>query len=789
MPDYDFKSLSSVDFENLVRDLLQKELNITLESFKTGRDRGIDLRYCADSHRKLIVQCKHYAGTSYPTLLSELKNKEKPKVKRLKPSRYILATSVGLTPDNKDSLARLFRIPTSDIYSKSDLNNLLGKFSEIERQNFKLWLTSLPVLERVLHSAVFNQTDADLEQIQKKLKYYVQNKSFFEAVRILEDDHYCIIAGIPGIGKTTLAEVILVNYIGQGFEGFSISDDISEAFHVYNKSKKQVFYYDDFLGQSRIGDNPERKDEGRNLLRFIESVRSSKNTRFILTTREYILNQAKDAYERLSKSNFDVRRCVISLDDYSPLERAKILFNHVYFSSFPPPYKQALLDKKSYRKIIQHPNFSPRIVEWMTDYLIGLKIEASEYVQHFVSNLHTPTRLWEHAFDKQLSAAARHLLLALVSLPRDARLEDLESAFISFHEYSAKRHNLQTGPRDFIRALKELESNFARTERKHSDTIVRFHNPSVRDFLESRLAASPVEVGELCESAAFFEQFITLWNIGSSRAKVSTSAEGAPTVPPNISQQPGTFFQGMLRTFDSGDYSYKVEHYAEEGVTVTYERRHLPLESRIRFALSSADAIYGQRLFEEAGSLLRAMFDKLLKVLESNTGDKGALLALLHDLQGEWLQRGLDSGVIPTNLLTLAKSFLMQWLHTLEAFAQFLDLEHNFKGVVTEQDRYYMAGKFNDVYPGEVNYVLGDYSEEIDPDSIRQFADELARIALYFGVDVDEDVFSLREHADEWEERMSELSHDGQNHIESHSSPVRSSDSGDIDSMFDALLE
>ena len=43
MPNYDFTSLSSYDFEGLVRDLLQEELGITLESFTSGRDHGIDL--------------------------------------------------------------------------------------------------------------------------------------------------------------------------------------------------------------------------------------------------------------------------------------------------------------------------------------------------------------------------------------------------------------------------------------------------------------------------------------------------------------------------------------------------------------------------------------------------------------------------------------------------------------------------------------------------------------------------------------------------------------------------
>ncbi len=45
MARYDFKSLSPQDFEELTRDLLQAEWGVALEAFKTGRDRGIDLRY------------------------------------------------------------------------------------------------------------------------------------------------------------------------------------------------------------------------------------------------------------------------------------------------------------------------------------------------------------------------------------------------------------------------------------------------------------------------------------------------------------------------------------------------------------------------------------------------------------------------------------------------------------------------------------------------------------------------------------------------------------------------
>lgn len=45
MPEYDFHQLSPHDLEVLTRDLLQANWGVDIESFKAGRDGGIDLRY------------------------------------------------------------------------------------------------------------------------------------------------------------------------------------------------------------------------------------------------------------------------------------------------------------------------------------------------------------------------------------------------------------------------------------------------------------------------------------------------------------------------------------------------------------------------------------------------------------------------------------------------------------------------------------------------------------------------------------------------------------------------
>ena len=70
----DFKQLSSRDFEELTRDLLQAEWGVALEAFKTGRDQGIDLRRIAADQATTIVQCKHFAGSGYAKLLAHLRS-------------------------------------------------------------------------------------------------------------------------------------------------------------------------------------------------------------------------------------------------------------------------------------------------------------------------------------------------------------------------------------------------------------------------------------------------------------------------------------------------------------------------------------------------------------------------------------------------------------------------------------------------------------------------------------------------------------------------------------------
>jgi hypothetical protein len=509
VPEYDFTSLSPYDFQLLSRDLLQAELGLRLENFANGRDGGIDLR---NIQLNLIVQCKHFAGSTYQTLLRVLKGEEVRKVRKLAPARYVLVTSQPLTPQRKSEIRQIFNTyckSDDDVYGRDDLNNLLGRNPHIEEQHFKLWLTSELVLRRIVQAGAIQDTARAVDRMRLRTRRYVHNPSFRRALDILEKRHFCIIAGIPGIGKTTLAEVLLVHYVDRhDFTPIRIGYDLAEAVDAAQWDKRQVFYFDDFLGRTTL--DKLRKNEDQRLLEFMTDVAENPRWRFILTTREYILNRARLRYETLSNANLDLETCVLDMRDYSTEIRAAILYNHVYFSNVEVDYKRALLRNRAYRQIAFHDNYNPRIVEHMTERQNLTGIAPKQYVKEFVDSLDNPIRIWRHAFEQQISEAAQELLLVLGSIADEVLPSDLELAYDSFVRIRRDRRGFQPKLRDFEHALRELDNNFVSTSREGEDLIIDFHNPSVEDFIAQYLNNHPEDVRDLFDSAQFFEQCVRL---------------------------------------------------------------------------------------------------------------------------------------------------------------------------------------------------------------------------------------------------------------------------------------
>lgn len=517
MGNYDFKSLSPSDFEDLCKDLLEIHLEKKLQVFTTGRDGGIDLRYSPamdekfrnhSGSRDVIVQCKHYAGSRFDKLKVAVK-REIPKLNKLNPARYVLATSVSLTPQNVDELVSMlspYCLSSHDILGMNQLNALLRNHPDIERNHPKLWVTSEGVLQTILNAGVRLQGAFTEDTIRHRMNLYVYTERYRIAANHLEENRVTVLTGAPGVGKTTLSEMLLLSHLAEGWELVRIQQNVSEGLNIYSKSpeKKQIFYYDDFLGQISVGEKL-AKNEDDVLLQLIHEVRKNRYRRFILTTREYILAQVKTQHEKLGRSNIDFFKLVVECKNYSDIEKTRMLVNHLYFNEIPKSYIAALSESVGYSKIIRHRNYNPRLIESMTGEFVKKSFSESEYLTEFLSLLDNPDELWKHPFENHLCEASRCLILVLATCGR-VFLADLSSAFEKTYRARCDLFNQQFQPNAFQQAMQEIEGDFVQVECVRELKIVDFSNPSLLDFASRRLSTSTLDVSSILGTCVAFEQ-------------------------------------------------------------------------------------------------------------------------------------------------------------------------------------------------------------------------------------------------------------------------------------------
>jgi hypothetical protein len=759
MTDYDFHSLSTWDFQGLVRDLLQEELKLRLESFAKGPDGGTDFRF-RTREGDSVVQCKHY-GTDYNSLFRVLKRDEVSKVLKLKPRRYILAVSTPLTPHRKDQILGLFAPycnSPSDIFGLEDLNNLLTRHEEIESKHFKLWLTSKEVLTRMLNAGVWGDTEITMERIRSRACRYVPNPSLNRAKQILDKYRYCIIAGIPGIGKTTLAEILLIDFADRhAFQPIRIANDLSEIKAVKDPNRRQIFYFDDFLGKTAI--DKLQKNEDQRLMELLQDVAENKNWRFVLTTREYILNAAKLRYETLEHPPVPLEPCIVDLADYTYPIRARILYNHIFFSDLSDEHKRALLEGRHYQQILNHQNYNPRIVEHLTQRRNVSRIPPVKYVEKFLISLSNPMQVWDHAFRYQLSQAAQHVLLVMASLVDEVLVRDLEIAFNKLYQNRRAKFGFHASSRDFENALKELDGNFIKTSLIGSDQIVVLHNPSVSDYLESYLAASPNDVCDLLEGAAFFDQFLRLWR-GRGGERFQAIDMNSRRFILALSREFGAPSCRLLRVGDG--------HGRVTGVQVWQSS----FEARVLFAVEVSKAIETA----DSQALLVRLLDELRVRVESGQSHKDDLVRLLTALR-----EGQPKLTIETSIVPAAKSFLASDLDSLDDFESISTFFSSFPEASTSEDvaSVHVAFEaFCDSYD--------DYSDD-DPDWLRYCADRIKKAGKILEVDTEYVCDHLKGRAQDLEDEARDA-HPDSPEDEDDGWREHGGVSDDVGTMFEELL-
>ena len=203
------------------------------------------------------------------------------------------------------------------------------------------------------------------------------------------------------------------------------------------------------------------------------------------------------------------------MPSYSFAQKARILYNHLYFSDLPPEYQDELLRNGYYLRILKHEKFNPRLVEWLSSFR-RLRTVAVEDYRTFIDNLlRDPSEIWRHAYEQEITDAGRSMLLALFSIGRKAVGSTLKPAFVPLNEHRARRYGFATRPEDFKSALRELAGAFIKLSDAHSIEVI---DPSVFDLLNAIVRRTPENAIDVVAAACNFDQIERVWSFAKAHS-------------------------------------------------------------------------------------------------------------------------------------------------------------------------------------------------------------------------------------------------------------------------------
>jgi hypothetical protein len=295
-----------------------------------------------------------------------------------------------------------------------------------------------------------------------------------------------LITGEPGVGKTTLAEQLCLDYVLNGFQLCVAAKDVEELEAAYQEDAKQVFYFDDFLGRTfleAIG-----RHEDSHIVGFIKRIRSDSSKRLILTSRSTILNRGKSLTDLFRIENVDRHELELQVGGLSLLEKARILHSCIWHSGLSPGHVEEIVRDKKYMRVISHQNFNPRLISFITDPIRLSEVQPRDYWCFITLKLDNPSDIWGDVYDRQMTDSQRILLLLVIINGGDITELDLVGAFQSY--LMTPNGTRVQGDADYHRNIQILIGSLLnRTLNKNGDSAFDLFNPSIADFALPRVAA------------------------------------------------------------------------------------------------------------------------------------------------------------------------------------------------------------------------------------------------------------------------------------------------------------
>lgn len=437
---YRLDDLGWFQFEWLCQSLLKTTLGLSVEAWGGCSDLGRDA-YCKESlflHNKtertngpFVFQAKFVEGANASGAkawgnLQQAVSREMAQLrKRLKrdktnsPAYFILLTNAPVSAKQRVELETLVRrslaTATPMIWGANDLCGMLDNAPNI-RVAFPQ-LLGLRDLQELLHTVVdkdiLQRSTLSISKAEDLAPVFVPTSSYDRALATLNAHNFVVLTGPPEVGKTTIARMIALSKLGEGWESYECRDP-ADVIRIPRSKHPQIFLADDAFGTTDF-----RPDVAQAWASDLDGILRLLDERhwLIWTSRPAPLHLAlKKMHLQGRAEHFpEPGEVLVDAAELSRAERALILYRHAKHAGLEQEAKEIV--KKNASLIIENDHFTPerakRFIGTTLPELIQRQASEGSIRQAIKQEIEEPTISMKKSFNA-LSLEHRKVLIAML---------------------------------------------------------------------------------------------------------------------------------------------------------------------------------------------------------------------------------------------------------------------------------------------------------------------------------------------------------------------------------------
>jgi len=441
----------------------------------SGGDDGIDVLVKGSDTKMSIYQCKFYTDTFHKEKISSSFLTAHKKNKNDNFKQWVLVIPKTLTNNE-----RLWWDEFTQEHKDKDIEFIIWDEDKI---------VYLLKKNRLYDSYFLNENELEerrrseemIAEWKEERNLFEETSFYLKAYDVFKRNNILFVSGQSQSGKTSIARSICCSTIEEDEQLIVLPLTLNKFKDYYDSYRiKRIYLFDNAFGEREV--KKERFSEiDEEMISYLnKAIRAG--SKVIFTSRDYIFKEVIDG--EILIGYFDKfpqifnKRNIVNIEDYSHMEKKNILLKHVNASDMEEQKKLVL--KIYLNKIIHLGEFTPELIRRLVDNHLNENIEFSwSGIEYYFKNPIAYIITLFNDLEKDKKTALLLMLLNEGQLPTLLD-DDFLKGKIEIIQKNVDSSRIKN-------ALTHIPSSLIKREIISSQTVWKFHHPSIEEALVEKL--------------------------------------------------------------------------------------------------------------------------------------------------------------------------------------------------------------------------------------------------------------------------------------------------------------